>query len=441
MIPHSPASGADIKCAMKIHPPPRSAFNPDPWRDSANGRSVQYSTASVGYALVVLVTVLSAGLCAHSSLVLKGPVIDTVSIRDAVTEELQPYRQSPRDSRVGFRGNAAVPINRLSFNSAGGPAPAAFGRLGSGVKVRGGNIVVKSYGGSWGGLFSEWDWDNWIKPQVDRARILGMNTIRLIGNPGIVFTPAGEGYPVITLEQYISRWRQLADYTKSLGMMLYPALCEKWAFWNGSSYDFVNSDRINAIQAVAKALAEYPNVIGFDLFQEGSGKDDGLTVSNVLDLYHAIRLVAPNIPLTTSNSSVGFDNPEDFWSDQSSLPYQVWTADGGADFLDIHVYLSDVQAERLSIFRRMGKPILVGEFGTPQSLAPAQQQSRIISVKNLQSDPGVLGCIVWGLADQGSADADKFGVWDNSGFSQGSSPLSTETGKRTNLTDLLQGFK
>ena len=36
-------------------------------------------------------------------------------------------------------------------------------------KIRGGNITVKPNGGSWGGLWSEWDWDNWIKPQVDRA--------------------------------------------------------------------------------------------------------------------------------------------------------------------------------------------------------------------------------------------------------------------------------
>lgn len=320
------------------------------------------------------------------------------------------------------------------------PAVAGFGTLIPGIKVKGGNVVVKSYGGSWGGLFSEWDWDNWIKPQVDRARALGMNTIRLIGNPGIIFMAAGENYPAITLEQYIARWRQLADYTKSLGMMLYPALCEKWAFWDGTTFDFANADRIDAIKAVAKALAPYPNVIGFDVFQEGSGKDDGLTVNNVLDLYGAIRSVAPGIPLTTSNSSDGFGNPEDFWSDQNSIQYQAWTAKGGADFIDIHVYLDNVDVSNLSNFSSLGKPILVGEFGTPQSLTPAEQVGRIVSGKDLHNLPGVLGSIVWGLADQGTADADKIGIWDNSGFSQGGSPLSTKTGQRTSLTDLLGQF-
>ncbi|MCX2713130.1 hypothetical protein [Mycolicibacterium sp. J2] len=320
------------------------------------------------------------------------------------------------------------------------PAAAGFPALIPGVKIRGGNIVVKPDGASWGGLFSEWDWNDWIRPQVDRARALGMNTVRLIGNPGIIFLPAGENYPAITEEQYIARWRQLAAYTQSLGMMLYPALCEKWAFWDGTKFDYTDPQRIAAVTAVAKALAEYPNVIGFDVFQEGSGKDDGLTVSNVLDLYGAIRSVAPNVPLTTSNSSDGFGNPEDFWDDQSSIPYQAWTAGGGADFLDIHVYLENVDVTRLANFTRLGKPILVGEFGTPQSLAPAQQEARIASGKDLHNLPGVLGSIVWGLADQGTTDADRVGIWDNTGFVPDVSPLSVSTGQRTSLTDLLREF-
>ncbi len=351
----------------------------------------------------------------------------------------RPYWHAA-DSAFGG-GNSAPPGGAgLAARVTSVPAVAGLGTLIPGIKVKGGNIVVKSYGGSWGGLFSEWDWNNWIKPQVDRARMLGMNTIRLIGNPGIIFVAAGDNYPAITLEQYISRWRQLADYTKSLGMMLYPALCEKWAFWDGTTFDFTNADRIDAIKAVAKALAAYPNVIGFDVFQEGSGKDDGLTVKNVLDLYSAIRSVAPGMPLTTSNSSDGFGNPADFWSDHSSIQYQAWTASGGADFIDIHVYLENVDVSNLSNFSSLGKPILVGEFGTPQSLTPDQQVGRIVSGKDLHNLPGVLGTIVWGLADQGTADADKIGVWDNSGFSQGSSPLSTETGQRTSLTDLLSQF-
>jgi hypothetical protein len=342
---------------------------------------------------------------------------------------------SPRTPTV-LDGTGVAPRMRV----ASVPATAGLGTLIPGVKVKGGNIVVKSSGGSWGGLFSEWDWDNWIKPQIDRARALGMNTVRLIGNPGIIFLPAGENYPAITQEQYIARWRQIAEYTRSLGMMLYPALCEKWAFWDGSTFDYADPLRIEAIKAVAQALSEYPNVIGFDVFQEGSGKDDGLTVKNVLDLYGAVRSVAPGVPLTTSNSSDGFGDADDFWSDRESVPYQAWTASGGSDFIDIHVYLENVKVASLAHFSSIGKPILVGEFGTPQSLTPAEQRGRIISGRDLHDAPGVLGSIVWGLADQGTADIDKVGVWDNSGFSQGGGPLSIETGRRTSLTDLLGEF-
>lgn len=341
-----------------------------------------------------------------------------------------------------LRGGESAPAVSTGTRSRVASVPAAAGlpTLIPGIKIRGGNIVVKPDGASWGGLFSEWDWDDWIRPQVDRARVLGMNTVRLIGNPGIIFLPAGDNYPAITQEQYIARWRQLAEYTQSLGMMLYPALCEKWAFWDGTKFDFTNPERVAAVTAVAKALAAYPNVIGFDVFQEGSGKDDGLTVSNVLDLYSSIRSVAPDVPLTTSNSSDNFGNTDDFWADQSSIPYQAWTANGGSDFIDIHVYLENADVTRLANFSRLGKPILVGEFGTPQSLTPTQQVGRIVSGKDLHNLPGVLGSIVWGLADQGAADADKVGVWDNSGFAQGASPLSATTGQRTALTDLLREF-
>ncbi len=332
-------------------------------------------------------------------------------------------------------GNAAAAARVASV-----PAAAGLPTLIPGIKIRGGNIVVKPDGASWGGLFSEWDWDDWIRPQIDRARLLGMNTVRLIGNPGIIFLPAGDNYPAITLEQYIARWRQLAEYTESLGMMLYPALCEKWAFWDGTKFDYTNPDRVGAVTAVAKALAAYPNVVGFDVFQEGSGKDDGLTVSNVLDLYSAIRSVAPNVPLTTSSSSDGFDNADDFWADQSSIPYQAWTANGGSDFIDIHIYLENVDVARIAGLSGLGKPILVGEFGTPQSLTPAQQTGRIVSGRDLHNLPSVLGSIVWGLADQGAADTDKFGVWDNSGFAQSGSPLSVSTGQRAILTGLLREF-
>jgi hypothetical protein len=382
------------------------------------------------YALAVI-AVLLAGCSVNQHVVAeRSPAHASVLGRGAVSAVTE-FAKGGETARTAMGADARV---------ATGPEVAGFGTLNPGTKIKGGNIVVKSDGGSWGGLFSEWDWDNWIKPQVDRAHILGMNTIRLIGDPSIIFMPAGANYPVITEEQYINRWRQLAEYTNSLGMKLYPAMCEKWAFWNGSAFDFADVDRMNAIKAVAKALAEYPNVIGFDVFQEGSGKDDGLTVKNVLDLYSSIRSVAPGIPLTTSNSSDGFGNPSDFWSDKQSIPYRVWTANGGSDFVDIHVYLENVNASDISHFLSLGKPLLIGEFGTPQSLTHAQQVSRIVSGENLHDWPGVLGSIVWGLADQGNTDDNEFGVWDNSGFSQDVSPLSTETGQRTSLTDLLRNF-
>jgi len=308
--------------------------------------------------------------------------------------------------------------------------------------IKGGNITVKPSGNSWGGLWSEWDWNNWIKPQVDRAIVLGLNTIRVIGAPNIVLNPAS--LPAqITQQAYDNRWRQLADYCNEQGLRLYPCLTEMWAFtgYTGAPNDFQDPDVTECITTTAAVLAEFQNVIGFDVFQEGSGYLDGLDLEDILALYAAIRLVAPGVPLTTSNSSGNFGSAAQFWNDATSLPYQAWMADGGADFVDLHIYLEGATAVDVdSLIERVGLPVLIGEYGADQNLSSGSRVARYRSGRAVHNRPGVLGSLVWALADQGSTDANKAGVWDNTGFSQGVSPLSTVSGRRSELVNELHRF-
>jgi hypothetical protein len=316
-------------------------------------------------------------------------------------------------------------------------------------KIKGGNITVKPNGGSWGGLWSEWDWDNWIKPQVDRAVVLGLNTVRIIGAPQVVFN-ASTSPSQISQATYDSRWKQLAQYCLDQGLRLYPALTEKWAFmgYTGAPNNFQDATVTAGITTTAAVLAQYENVIGFDIFQEGTGVADGLVLADVLALYAAIRAVAPGIPLTTSNSSGGFGTAAGFWADTSSLSYQAWTATGGADFVDIHVYLEGVNAADLDGFvERTSMPILIGEYGADQSLSSSSQVARYTSARVLHNRAGVLGSLVWALADQGTSTTNQAGVWDNTGFTQGTwptdpstAPLSTTSGQRTNLVNELHWF-
>ncbi|ORU96143.1 hypothetical protein AWB94_31260 [Mycolicibacterium canariasense] len=309
--------------------------------------------------------------------------------------------------------------------------------------LKGGNITVKPASASWAGLWSEWDWTNWIQPQVDRAIKLGLNAIRIIGAPQVVLTAGtGSGADQITQATYDARWKQLAQYCLENGLRLYPCLNEKWAFYNGTTYIFQDATATTCITTTAAILAAYENVMGFDLFQEGSGSSDGLVLADVLALYSAVRAAAPGVKLTTSSSSGNFGTAAQFWTDSTSLSYTAWVADGGADFVDIHIYLEGVLASDLDGFiKRTGKPLMIGEFGADQSqAADANRVARYTSARQAHSRTGVLGSFVWAMADQGTTDALKAGVWDNTGFVQGSAPLSTTSGKRTALVAELAKF-
>ena len=324
---------------------------------------------------------------------------------------------------------------RIVVGPRGPRGPAGVGR--PGAKIKGGNITVKPGGGSWGGLWSEWDWDNWIKPQIDRAAALGMNAVRLIGNPGIVFYGATGGWSAISQATYDLRWKQVAAYCQTIGLFLYPCLTEKWAFSDGAGgYNFTSAPAIAAIASSAQALAGYPNVIGFDVFQEGSGSAEGLTVSDVLAVYAAIRTASPGVPLTTSSSSAGFGAVADFWGDRTSLPYQIWTAVGGSDFVDLHVYLDAPLVGDMDHIAQVGLPVILGEYGTTQDVASSTQVARFTAVGDCHARPGVLGSFVWALADQGTTPSDQSGVWDNTGYAAGV-PLSTTAGKRAALTNII----
>jgi hypothetical protein len=323
-------------------------------------------------------------------------------------------------------------------------------------KIKGGNITVKPSGHGWAGLWAEWDWDNWIKPQVDRARILGMNAVRIIGAPeSVLVDPIAGTLLKVSQATYNGRWVQLADYCLRNGMYLYPAPVERWAYetyqtsQGGSApWNFQNPTVTAVVVSCAQTLSTYSNVIGFDIFQEGAGASDGLVLADVLALFASIRAVAPNIPLTTSNSSGGFGSAPAFWNDTTSLSYQVQTAAGGADFIDLHVYLDTVNPADMDIFlNRISKPILIGEFGDSQDQTQSAQTARFQSISTLHNRTGVRGSFVWALADQSVTSSNQWGVWDNTGFSQpafpsstGSTPLSTTSGQRTFITNVLPSY-
>lgn len=319
-------------------------------------------------------------------------------------------------------------------------------------KIKGANITVKPAGHGWPGLWAEWDWANWVKPQVDRAASLGLNCVRVIGAPECaLIAPVPGTLAAIATAQYVANWTQLAAYCLSRQMWLYPCLVQKWDFEDvhgGPAPGIYQAANVTAVvTATAQALATYPNVIGFDCFQEGDTVGN-LVVADVLAMFAAVRSVAPLVPVTCSDSSGNYGSAAAFWSSTSGVPYQAATAAGGSDFLDLHVYLDGVgPADADPYLTRVGKPVLFGEYGDSQDQSQSAITARYQAAAALHNRRGVIGSLAWALADQSTTNTNQWGVWDNTGFSQpswpssaGSAPLSTTAGQRTYITSVLPTF-
>lgn len=367
----------------------------------------------------------------------------------------------------------------LNKNVSGSRTPFFFSKL------RGGNIAPKPGGNAWRGLFSEWDWDNWIKPQVDRASLLGLNAIRLIGGPYAIFAvPAG--YSKITQEVHDQRWEQLAQYCLSKNMLLYPCLVSKWDYID-LGIPYTDSQMMNSLKTTATALSKYPNIVGFDIFQEGgesvwvastsytlgdirsnggnayqavssgtsagSGGPTGTSTAIVdgtvtwkyinpaLSLTHLLNLMAELRSVSTTKLTMSRSVSDGYgWQDSTSLFYQLYNDPSGADFLDFHIYTDGVTPENIDFQAiKANKPVLIGEFGANQAEAAGVQTARLNSILPIHARGPVIGSFVWALADQktSSTPSDQWGIWDNTGYVLGSSPLSLTAGKRVSIASIV----
>jgi hypothetical protein len=160
--------------------------------------------------------------------------------------------------------------------------------------------------------------------------------------------------------------------------------------------------------------------------------------ADVLALMAAVRGVS-NVPLTMSSALYsGIYTSTTFWRGVKYNHYLVNADPLGADFIDLHFYDANVRAEQISTYLSyFKKPLMIGEFGAGQDLSAADQIAKYTLPAAVHQQPGVLGSMVWALADQGTSNANKYGCWDNTGFVQGSAPLSTSAGQRANLVSKL----
>lgn len=258
---------------------------------------------------------------------------------------------------------------------------------------------VHGWAEMWG---PNWDFTGWMQLQVDKAKAIGANAIRVQGNIG------GIKRGQVTLAQYLANWKQLADYVAAQGMWFYPA--------GGSFVDFGGASQAEAItylSAWAALLDGYTNVPGLDVLQEavGSGSSNGLGTAAAVATYcspvAAALRSSTTLPLTFSHPSItASDNS--FWSDSSTRALFA----GFCDYWDYHAYYDAVASDATPFFQDTAnlKPLIIGEFGQTWTAGSAARTTRYTGLRGIAERPDVLGVGAWTLLDQDVNWSNNWGV-------------------------------
>jgi len=256
----------------------------------------------------------------------------------------------------------------------------------------------------WAGLWQTWDWHTWIKPIVDDARSIGANSIRIVGNTLVVTSG------MISLEDYLNRWRQLLDYTASQNMYIFPCGGDLGHWGNATTLSAAE----NIYRSWSEVLANYPHVVGVDISNEAGANDndDGISYNQpepwpdvIKRLGELVRQVSHK-PITHSRS---INNPLR-WANGSIY------LDTLSDFLSIHCYYgpnrNDADVLRAAPWGS-GKQLLIGETGIGMDLTSEERSARYRAVKALvEASPNNVGALAWSGYDLSSVPESQMGLFD-----------------------------
>lgn len=293
--------------------------------------------------------------------------------------------------------------------------------LPNGARVKGANIMPPPRAGELDGRRRLGDqWARWsdashpggwlnIKAQIDQAKALGCNLVRVFATQN---ARAGSGGPYLTSDvavsdaAYFAAWEQMLNYCRSVGVYCYPCLGgqDSGMIDGGNGWLYTPTLAWQAAESakIAGWLDRHIDIVpGVDLGNEAltwantveNGKTRGLQV------YEAVKAVAPRLPLTWSHAIFAAPGPT------PPQPAGAW------DFLDLHIYYDAAATDLDAMLGTASQALVVGEFGSPRS-AGAARVSRYQSALNVVNNVGsagtgfrkVAGAMVWTLRDAGPGD-------------------------------------
>lgn len=311
------------------------------------------------------------------------------------------------------------------------PASARMDRLPQHARLRGANIACsakplgqpwKNFGTSvWAAMWTVWDWDNWIKPQIDDAAAVG-NAVRLWGSTQTFL--AGN----ITEDVYFARWQQMLDYCATKGLFMLPTGSDL----QNDLPQTLSSAKVESHYATwANMLAQYPGVIGVDLMNEAWG----MTVPGTYQqadygwLLTILRAAADathaqGLPVTVSFPV--FDSSVWSWNPTGPAPAGALFGKHPfapffelSDYLDFHIYADTTLADIASTYSNSwadGKQMIFGEFGKGADQPSATRAGFYTMVEQLVSARADhLGALAWSCYDVNTTD-NAYGLYSAPGI-------------------------
>ena len=288
------------------------------------------------------------------------------------------------------------------------------------TRLRGVNIVPTFDAGvipadqhsSWSTMWRAWDWNGWIKPQIDDAAAIG-NAIRFFGNTHCI----AQGN--ITQATYLAQWRQVLDYSLAKGLFIYPCGGDLGHWGN-----FTWAQSVALYTAWANMLSTYPNVVGVDITNEAWGQmspaNVGPTTYNQPESYVDLLAALGGIVRSEAGLRIAHSFPlaDSSWWTLSTAPIPALFE--MSDFLDYHIYASTTPAQAAQAFTNswgFGKHMVIGEFGVNETLSSDARTTRYQQISNIVASrtdiDGALAWSCWDLA-MGSCPDCRSGLYDAS---------------------------
>ncbi|TQR85364.1 hypothetical protein D8S82_17185 [Mycobacterium hodleri] len=279
------------------------------------------------------------------------------------------------------------------------------------LKIRGVNHVLKfedlgpqDSNGVWAAMWRVWDWDGWIRPQLDDIATVG-NTVRFWGSTLAL------ALSNVSLNQYLAQWKQALDHIQTLGLYVYPCGGDLGS-WGGYTVD----ESVKCYSELASLLATYDNVIGMDIVNEAALLPWHQTKPSdrlyrqpqpyeqfVQQLGEAVRAHA--IPITYSRSLRSAEQ----WMVENPL-------DSAGDFLDFHIYYKPTPADSLGVYETSwgkGKNMVIGEFGMNTTESAEARSDYYEAIRKLTSnDPNCRGAFAWAAYDPLPTPDWEYGLFD-----------------------------